>query len=386
MSSGSNGSKDNNNDDSNGPRSQKTTTTTRILDKKMQDQLRQRRDERLFFERFQNAATNGLNRLSLQVEETGNGGGGTNFTMGEEEKRMISTMNGMGLKEGVIAGLTTFLVLRRGPVYITRWVSRRRLQQQQQQQQFNSHFDAQATPPPPQGNGGYQLSDPTALSSNNPFQRAAAANLINPGGGFNPRTRMGFIARSVWFVFDVTLSLMMGASISMAYTDTEKIRKQILEIPLIPGRSLTADALCDDVVQELVKVQEEKDPTYERLRRPVLKRKNDRQHHVQTAITPASYYLDGIVQFCENCQRRRYVEKSLRHERGLEPGRPVEIPPPGVDRNGPRLVVNTNGQEMVVYSNNDYNSDFQTHFGSHDDMDWADDFGTDSQQDDQDRT
>jgi hypothetical protein len=357
----SSGNDDNNDSDGPPPPSQR-----KILDKAMQDQLKERRDERLLFERFQNAATDRLNQLARQAEESKDGGG-PRFTMGEEERRLISNMNGMGLKEGVVAGLATFLVLRRGPVYVARWVNRRRQQQTARQSQY---YDNSSTRTPPPQSDGYQLSDPrvavagTSVTSN-PFLRAAA----NPE---SPRWRRSFVARSIWFVFDVTLSLMTAASVSMAYTDADKIRKQILEMPLVAGRSLTADALCDDVVQELVKVQEEKNPTYERLQRLS---KEGRQ-------TPASLYLQGIVQFCENCQRRRYLEKLIRQERGLESGQPVEIPSPGVERNGPRLVVNSSGEEIVLDSSDD-DGGFETQFGSHE-VDWADDFVSDKE--DQDRT
>ena len=164
---------------------------------------------------------------------------------------------------------------------------------------------------------------------------------------------------------------MMAASTSMAYTDTDKIRQQIIEMPLVEGRSLTSDALCDAIVQELYKVQAEKDPAYERLQ----KLKKD-----EGIETPASYYLNGIVQFCANCERRRFVEQRLRQERGLSSTEPVEIPSPGVDRTGPRLVKDINddndGQEKIV--NDDGTEEpFTGQFGH--DMSWASDFVADQE-------
>lgn len=319
-----------------------------LLDKTMQVQLNERRDEQLLFERFKSVAANRMNQLSRQVED---GGGQKSLTMGDEEKRIIANMNGRGLREGVAAGLATFLVLRRGPVYVGRWVRRR---------QLAGRSTLHSTP-----GSGYQLSDPrtpTGATGSNPFQRSTSPEF--------PRSR-SLVLRATWFMFDVTLSLMMAASVSMAYTDTDEIRRQILDMPLVSGRSLTADALCDDVVRELVMVQEEKNAAYERLQK--LNKRGTR--------TPASSLLEGIVQFCENCQRRRYVEKVIRQERGMGSTEPVEVPIPGVDRNGPRLVVNNLGQEMVVRDGGD-EGDFQEQFGRHD-MDWANDVV--SEREDQDR-
>jgi hypothetical protein len=335
---------DNINNNENGRSS--SDSSRNLLGKEMQDQLKERRDEQLLFSRFKNVAADSLERLSTRIENDNN----NKLKLGDEEKKRLQNLTGMGLKEGIVAGILTFVVLRRGPVYIGRWVRRRQLAQYQN----NTNM------PPPPSSDGYKLSDPR-MTSTNPFQRAATKQDFPRSGNF-------FI-RSIWFVFDVTLSLMMAASTSMAYTDTDVIRQQIIEMPLIQGRSLTSDALCDAIVKELYKVQAEKDPAYERLHKL---NKDGTQ-------TPASYYLEGIMKFSANCERRRFMEQRLRQERGLSSTEPVEIPSPGVARTGPRLVKDIDdGQEKIV--NDDGTEEpFNGQFGH--DMSWANDFVSDQEDD-----
>ncbi|KAG7366476.1 hypothetical protein IV203_029146 [Nitzschia inconspicua] len=293
----------------------------KLVSKEVQDALKMRRDEQNLFGRFKNVAADALEQMSRQEEREG---GKKKFQMGEEESKIIQNLNGVGLMEGAAAGMLTFLVLRRGPVLIGRWVRRRQMAQYQQYRQPPSASS------PPTASDGYKLSNPT--NSANPFQRAAHSRQEFPRSG-------SFFVRSIWFIFDVTLSLMMAASTSMAYTDTDKIRQQIIDMPLVQGTSLTSQALCDPIVQELRKIRKEQDPTFERL-----DKLNQTGSH-----TPASVYLDNIISFAENCERRKFVEHKLRQERGLSSDDLVDIPSPGVPRDSPRLILNDIDQEMVMY-------------------------------------
>ena len=302
----------------------------------MQEKLKERRDdskdEKILFQRFQNVATLKLERMTKQADSVD--AGQNELKMGEEEQRIISSMNGMGLKEGLLAGVASFIILRRGPRYIGRWILQRRTKR------------------------NYVLSDPNKLTrnsnnnsnnNNNPFYKASNRNEF-------PRP-MSFLSRSIWLTFDSVLSLLIATNISIVFTDKNTIRKQIVKLPLVSGRSLTADALCDDIVEELRKVREEKNAAYERLRM--------REKAQETA---ASFYMDGIVQFCENCERRRFHERRIREERGLGKTEQVEIPIPGVPSDAPRLVVSTNGEESVV-DKDGIEDPFLEQFGN--DASWA---------------
>jgi hypothetical protein len=339
----------------------------------MQEQISQRREEMEFFARFKAIASAKLERLVRQSEETG-----TKLKMGQEEQRILYQQNGMGLKEGVAAGIVTFIVLRRGPIYMARWLQKRALQQQAQAHQHGAKSPPQSgmnNVPPPRGDGGYQLSNPNlagggVANANNPFQR-----LQNPESS-SPRSK-SFVLRSIWFAFDGVLSLMVAASVSMTYTDADKLRNELLEIPLVPGRSLVSDALCDDITAELQKVQQEDLPVYLRLKAAL----KEHQHtaavsaSMSTPQTPASLYLESIERFSENCQRRRAMEKRIRQEQGLDKRDPVEIPISGVPRDGPRLVTLTDGQQMEV--NNEDNVEFEA-LGQGEDQ-WVSDFVTDQE-------
>jgi hypothetical protein len=291
-----------------------------LVSKDMLNALNNRRDEQILFARFKNAAVNALEQMSRQED---NDGDMKKFQMGREESRIIRNLNGVGMIEGLAAGIFTFVVLRKGPLYVGRWFRRRLLSPYQQSS------SPSRTPP---NSSGYSFSDPNATNTN-PFLNAS-----NPSQEF-PRSG-SFLIRSIWFMFDATLSLMMAASTSVAYTDTEKIRRQVIDMPLIQGTSLISEALCDPIVRELAKTRKADDRTFERLN----------NLNEKGSPTPASTYLDNIIHFAENCERRRYMERKIRLEHGLSAANQVEIPITGVPRFGPRLVATENDNiEMVIY-------------------------------------
>jgi len=341
---------------------------------RMQDQMRERREEQLLFQRFQNVATLKLEQVSRQVQttkqdNTSDGASGFDINagvadtnelkMGEEEQRIISRMANMGLREGIIASVASFVVLRRGPKYIGRWTQRR-------------YQNRQPSSSTARSNASYQLSDPKKLTNatnNNPFQNAANARQNE-----FPRPR-GFFGRSIWFVFDTVLSLMVGANVSMVFTDKDAIRQQIVELPLVSGRSLSADTLCDDVVEELRKVREENDPTYDRLQKISQEKTSE--------PTAASFFMEGIILFCQNCERRRYLEKRIREESGLGKSDPVKIPIPGVPRDCPRLIMG-NDETENMFDKDGIENTFLEQFGQ--DTSWANNFVSDDYDSDQDGT
>jgi len=329
------------------------------LDKDVQRKLKERKEEMLLLDRFKKVASAKLEAMTRQSEESG-----IKYQMGDKEKQIFRQMSGMGIKEGLAAGVVTFFVLRRGPIYIARWVYKRRLAQQQQQHQHHQQpqqHSSMSQPPP--GDGSYRLSDPNAPQ--NPFQVAQRQDF--------PRSRNVFI-RSIWFAFDSVLSLMMAASVSMAFTDTDKLREQLIDLPLVEGRSLTADALCDDIVKELSKVKQENNPAYQRLAKL----------NQQVEKTPASFYLQGIIAFSDNCERRRFEEQRLRQEQGLPEGEPVEIPRP-ISAKAPRLVLFEDGDDSGKVELQGTTSTFSD--DDFEDLDWDDasDFTDDNDNDDDDQ-
>merc|ERR1711935_1066930 len=147
------------------------------------------------------------------------------------------------------------------------------------------------------------------------------------------------------------------------------------ELPLVSGRSLSADTLCDDLVEELRKVREENDPTYDRLQKISQEKMSE--------PTAASFFMEGIVLFCQNCERRRYLEKRIREESGLGESDPVKIPSPGVPRDCPRLIMR-NDETENMFDKDGIENPFLEQFGQ--DTSWANNFVSDDYDSDQDRT
>lgn len=367
-------------------------------------------------DRFKNVATARLEAMSRQVTagssgsgggDNGNGSDSTKYEMGEEERKIIRNLQGMGLAQGVAAGLLSFIFLRRGPVYMARWLQRR---------QQNA---GRKPTTPTSGGDVYRLTNPNnpnttihtnnANTNTNPFQQAQNRGRFETPF---PRSRSHWFVRGVWFVFDCTLSLMMAASVSAAYTDVDQIRDQLLELPLVKGRSLVSDALCDDIVRELAAIRKENSPAYQRLARDVRDQQKQRRNNsksrqswslTESDSNPLAQYLESIDTFAQNCQRRRYAEQQIREQSGWASSSatsmtssssssssmqqqlpPVELPAP-VPRDGPRLVADDGqgeeGEDVVLDA--DFASQEESYFDDTDNDNntkWANDLVTDQEE------
>lgn len=302
----------NNNNNSNGKDSK--PPHHRRMNKELEDEFRDRQEEFRLIERFKRVTAR---RVHQMVQLASNDENDEKFKMSPSEREAIQSLNGMGLKEGIAASLVTFLVLRRGPIYVARFVYNRRLQSRQGGI-HNNHNNSNT--PPPTAADGYQFN---ALPKNsNPFQNTSTATANN--GGLRPdfpRSR-NFVIRSIWWVFDVTLSVMMGASVTMAYTDVSHIRTTVTELPLQQGPSLSSRVLCKPLAQELYQVQSEHNPAYQRLVRYNREVANSssssstKNSPPQNHNHPAAFYLQGIQQYVANCERRHYAEREWKQERG----------------------------------------------------------------------
>ena len=142
------------------------------------------------------------------------------------------------------------------------------------------------------GSGGYKLD---SLSS-------------TPGQPPKPR----FILRAVKLAVDAFASVTVAMFASTQFADRTKLLRDMADIPLVEGRSLISDELCDDFVD---------------VYRSIPKRTWDR--YEGTVDT-----LDAIGKFVRNCMRRRIVEEELRRESGggNDAHKGLEIPSPGVPR------------------------------------------------------
>jgi len=314
---GSNSDSDSNNDGHDG--------TLEPRDKRIraaQRRYREEREEADIIDRFFLIARSQLHEVA-DLLENGNPRNPSEYRLGTKEKEEIVRITGMGLVEGVAAGVATFVLLRRGPVMIGRYVARRRQGRMSTHGSMNTRSNAQhhsqQQGKPDLGGTSYKLSDPNAgphtSTAFDPYK-------VNPHW---PRPR-SFLLRAVWFWFDATISLMTAASVSMRLSGAERIKTQVSDLPLVEGHSLVATTLCKPVTQELQSVHRQQSSAYHRLR----KRMEDGED------TPAALYFSGIIAFVENCERRTAMEERLRFSKGLAEDAEVEIPPPGVPRDEPR--------------------------------------------------
>jgi len=109
------------------------------------------------------------------------------------------------------------------------------------------------------------------------------------------------------YTFSLTVSFANMFLVSVAFQDKNKILSDLAKTPLVEGRSVLADSFCDDLSKE-----------YRRIHSP---------EYWQTVQSP---FLRHAGDFVHNCDLRRSYERKLRKERGMMPGEPVSVPPPGV--------------------------------------------------------
>lgn len=100
---------------------------------------------------------------------------------------------------------------------------------------------------------------------------------------------------------DFMLSVLLGSSAFFILFDSEKLQDDLIQIPLLPGRSLVHQCVCPDVVRAV------------------------REHHNDLNIDEETQRF--FKQFAENCQKRsRYLEQ--RHQFGIPS--PELVPYPGL--------------------------------------------------------
>lgn len=246
----------------------------------------------------------------------------------DAEKKKVSGIINNGLMNGLAVGVASFVFLRRGPKMMNRFLSRR------------SHGG-------PTSGGGYQF------DMRNPSKQMRQEPQPDPSV-----PRPGIILRTVKFSLDAFVSVSLGMYGWMYFTSTQKQLEDFSEIPLVEGRSMISDELCDDFVDAY---------------RAVPKRTWDKYDHGRTVI---------IGEFVKNCLRRKAVEKEILDERhqfesfGVDSDeKHVQIPHPGVPRD---LAVNiqwvdksedlTTEMDMNEFDgNNEFQNDFEYDWNDKDD-------------------
>lgn len=231
------------------------------------------------------------------------------------ERDALRNLNGIGLHYGFAAGILSFVFLRRFPPWFGRWAAARR-------------SASSSSSSPSSSQGSYTFSNPSMNLKSGP----TLSSSTNFNGAQKPSESFAWRAARVGL--DALLSLYVAAFVSSYATDPKKILDQVSEVPLVSGRSIISDELCDDFILEHGQFPTE---FWHRL-------KNSSED--ATTLTQICIAMDNFV---TNCKKRRIYEKELqdgRFSEGLQipdfytndidaaekSSEGVNIPPPGVPR------------------------------------------------------
>jgi len=188
------------------------------------------------------------------------------------EKKLLTQLNNNGLGKGLAVGVLTFVFLRAGPGTLRRYVSK-------------------------SATDGYKF------DNLNPSMMAGSQKS-------NPRP--GFLFRSIRFSLDCFVSFSMATYGSMYFLDMKKITEVGSNIPLVEGRSMISDEMCNDFTDIYRSIHQKTWEKYE----------------------GKSIPLDTISSFVKNCMKRKVIETQLlEQQRGFgvaDNSEHVEIPSPGV--------------------------------------------------------
>lgn len=238
----------------------------------------------------------------------------------DEEKKILTDVNNLGsMNGGVLAGVACFALLRLSP-------GRRRA----------AHI-------------GVKLKG----DANNPFNRSSKYQFDAPDGGRVPLSSSNFILRGFRLGLDIVFSTLVGLSASILLVDKDRMIKEASEIPLVQGRSLVSEQLCQDFSLEFQKYSRDSwDENHPALRHGGIDRSRK---------SDVTSLLEGFV---ANCKKRSIYEQKLRVEWGLRDDEPVVIPAPGVPKDILVTLDDLMGDQIVDDDGNDVRSksDFDRYF------------------------
>lgn len=294
------------------------------------------------------------------------GGAKDALDLSDGEKKVLNEIHNSGMMEGIIAGVATFVFVRRFPRYLEKVVARRAAQR----------GGGGGTPPPSSSsgnNGGYVLDQPPGARVNSPFSNSSNGSGMPPPGSEETVRRGGILWRTLGLMIDTSLSFLVAAYTSFYMADTQKIAKSVKEIPLMEGRSAISDNFCSDLIQEYNR-QWNLDPNDPQATKNT-NNTNDQLFGVKSSSqkkplapfdrkdilkNPQLGMLQAYIEFIGNCKKRQAMEKRIRQERGMGPNERVAIPSPGVTS-----TEWSSDEDVSLFSdNNDFFSGEKDHTGT----------------------
>jgi hypothetical protein len=205
------------------------------------------------------------------------------FRLSDQEQKVLMDICTHNLMEGSVAGIVTFVALRRIRIMTYNYIRRRASNEKQpiMPNAFNSPFQQQR--PPEQ------------------------QKMLMEQGAPGPT---GFGSRS-WNPLTIFLDGMIAfyVTVFVSGRNTDIFLQQVAEIPLAEGRSQVADELCPVLVLELQRMYTEQK---QQQQQQLLPSWNSMEQ--QVLEDPQSATLKFFLDFCSNCRRRAAYEEILRRE------------------------------------------------------------------------
>jgi hypothetical protein len=147
----------------------------------------------------------------------------------------------------------------------------------------------------------------------------------------------GLVAGMFMGTLDAMVACVIGGATWYYMTPQQQLCESAGKIPLAAGTSMLSDTFCSDFIEQYKR----RDP-----------------HNWKMQDDKDEDFIQGILGFIQNCQRRGIYEDQLRAEQGLPKDAPVEIPPPGVPHN---IVIENDGEDGGNFDDIQRSSN-QTHF------------------------
>jgi hypothetical protein len=222
------------------------------------------------------------------------------FLLNDSERDLLYRLNSLGFKEGFFAGIVTLVGLRR-----VRASFLRRLVRERDRMSASTH--------PPQSSQS-PFVPPHAQHS--PFN--SGINAIPPSssskldGYIRKRSSPFSIVNLFGWALDSAVALSVAATTSLIFTDRQKVFGTLAQIPLVQGTSRVSQELCPGILRELEAVRNESAASREMV------------------DNPQSPPLAAFVEFAKNCQLRGSFERQFRKAHGMSDDEAVPIPPPGL--------------------------------------------------------
>jgi len=217
-----------------------------------------------------------------------------------ERKWITDINNDLGLWKGIAVGIGTFVFLRMGPRFFVTHMNTNTATKNS----FQSSSSSSSSSPTTRSNTSFPLDrNPYSNSTTTSWTESLLSNKNIPSE--QTSTSSSSTNTSIfWKLFklglDSFVSLSMAAYGSFYFMDTQYMVQSISKLPLVPGKSLVSELLCDDFIILYQSIPKHKWEHYTTLHEQI-------QH-----VTGKKTNLMLIQDFTRNCIKRQRYEEELK--------------------------------------------------------------------------